>query len=463
MAIASIDPRTGETRAVYDALDDAQIDERLERASRAFRDWRRTPFRTRADSLRRAADVLDADRAALARTMTEEVGKTLASAEAEVEKCARACRFYAANGERFLAEDWIHTDASASYVRYEPLGPVLAVMPWNFPLWQVFRFAAPALMAGNVGLLKHASNVPRCALAIEDVLVRAGFPDGVFQTLLVGSDAVARILDDRRVAAATLTGSEAAGASVASRAGERIKPTVLELGGSDAFVVMPSCDLEKAVAAAVESRTLNNGQSCINAKRFLVHREVYAAFEAKLVESFAALRIGDPMERDTQIGPLALASVRDDVVAQVEDAVRAGARRLVGATKMEGRGFWFRPGVLAAVPEAARAFHEEVFGPVAQLHRVDDVDAAIALANATDFGLGASVWTNDEAERRRLVDELDAGQVFVNAIVASDPRLPFGGVKKSGYGRELAQHGIRAFVNAKTVVVRDSVTSNRVE
>ncbi|HEY8076296.1 MAG TPA: NAD-dependent succinate-semialdehyde dehydrogenase [Labilithrix sp.] len=463
MPIASHDPRTGETRAVFDALTAAQIDARIENAARAFALWRRTPVRSRSDAMRRAADVLDADRAALARTMTEEMGKTIASAEAEVEKCARACRFYATNAEAFLADEWIHTDASASFVRHEPLGPVLAVMPWNFPLWQVFRFAAPALVAGNVGLLKHASNVPRCALAIEDVFRRAGFPDGVFQTLLVGSDAVPRILDDRRVVAATLTGSEAAGASVAARAAGQIKPTVLELGGSDPFVVMPSCDLEKAVAAAVESRTLNNGQSCINAKRFIVHREVYDAFESALVSRFRDLRVGDPIERDTQIGPLALASVRDDVIAQVEDAVRAGARRLVGATKMDGPGYWFRPGVLAAVPPSARAFHEEVFGPVAQLHRVESIDEAIALANATELGLGASVWTTDDAEREKLVDAIEAGQVFVNAIVASDPRLPFGGVKKSGYGRELARSGMHAFVNAKTVVVRGGVTSNRVE
>lgn len=453
MAISSIDPRTGETHATFDALADAAIEEKLALAERAFSRWRRTGVAERAAPMLRAAELVEGEKERLGRVMTEEMGKTLVSAIAEAEKCARACRFYAEHAERLLADEPVETEAEDSYVRYLPLGPVLAVMPWNFPLWQVFRFVAPSLMAGNVGLLKHASNVPRCALAIEDVLRRAGFPEGVFQTLLIGASAVPRVLRDRRVVAATLTGSEAAGASVASIAGETIKPTVLELGGSDAFIVMPSADLDRAAEVAVASRTLNNGQSCINAKRFVVHRAVYDAFLERVVARFEALRIGDPMEAATEIGPLALASVRSDVVAQVEDAVRAGARRVTGARAIEGEGFWFRPGILDGIPASARVHQEEVFGPVALVFRADDLDAAISVANDSPFGLGSSVWTNDPAEQRRFVDELEAGQTFVNAMVASDPRVPFGGVKQSGYGRELGVQGIRAFVNAKTVWV----------
>jgi succinate-semialdehyde dehydrogenase/glutarate-semialdehyde dehydrogenase len=385
--------------------------------------------------------------------ITEEMGKTLVSAVAEVEKCAKACRHYATTAASALADEPIATEAAASYVRYLPIGAVLAVMPWNFPFWQVFRFVAPTLMAGNVGLLKHASNVPRCALAIEDVLRRADFPEGVFQTLLIGSGAVAQVLADPRVKAATLTGSTGAGSNVAAQAGKLIKTSVLELGGSDPFIVMPSADLEAAVKTAVTARTLNNGQSCINAKRFIVHRDVYADFEARLVSAFDALRVGDPLQPETEIGPLALSSVRDDVVSQVERSVAAGARRLTGATRMDGPGFWFRPGVLSNIPERAPAFSEEVFGPVALLFSVPDIDAAVRLANQSVFGLGSSVWTQDEAEQRRFIDEIEAGQTFVNAMVASDPRLPFGGVKESGYGRELGVPGIRAFVNAKSVYV----------
>jgi succinate-semialdehyde dehydrogenase / glutarate-semialdehyde dehydrogenase len=453
MAIASIDPRTGETRETFTALGAAEIDAAIAKAAKAFASFRRTSFAERAERMTRAAEILEGDKEALARTMTEEMGKTFVSAIAEAEKCARACRWYAEHAERLLADEHVETEAADSFVRYLPLGPVLAVMPWNFPFWQVFRFVAPTLMAGNVGLLKHASNVPRCALAIEDVLRRAGYPEGVFTTLLVGSEQVARIVDDDRVVAATLTGSEVAGSAVGARAGKEIKPTVLELGGSDAFIVMPSADLDEAVKVAVASRTLNNGQSCINAKRFLVHRDVYDRFRDRFVAAFEALRIGDPMDPSTEIGPLALASVRDDVVKQVDASVEAGAKRLCGATKIERAGNWFTPGILADIPEGAPAYREEVFGPVALLHRVDTVDHAIALANDSPFGLGSSVWTHDEKERARFVDELETGQTFVNAMVASDPRLPFGGVKKSGYGRELASHGIRAFVNAKTVYV----------
>jgi succinate-semialdehyde dehydrogenase/glutarate-semialdehyde dehydrogenase len=461
MAIASIDPRNGKTLETFAALTDREIDEKLACADRAFRSHRRTSFAERAAWMKSAADLLDAEKEKLGRTMTEEMGKTLASAIAEAEKCARACRHYAEHAEEYLRDVTIATDARASYVRARPLGPVLAVMPWNFPLWQVFRFVAPTLMAGNVGLLKHASNVPRCALAIEDLLRRAGFPEGVFQTLLIGASSVARVLDDPRVVAATLTGSEPAGAAVASQCGKLIKPTVLELGGSDPFIVMPSADLALAAKTAVESRVLNNGQSCINAKRFIVHADVYREFERRIVEAFSSLRVGDPMAKETQIGPLALESVRRDVVDQVERSVRAGAKLLCGGTAIEGDGWWFRPGVLTEIPRDAPAYREELFGPVATLFRVDDLDTAIALANDSDFGLASSVWTNDAHEQERFVDELEAGQTFVNAMVASDPRVPFGGVKRSGYGRELAGQGIRAFVNEKTVWVGKSTTSGR--
>jgi succinate-semialdehyde dehydrogenase/glutarate-semialdehyde dehydrogenase len=451
MPIASIDPRTGETLQTFAELTHAEIDRKLEAADRAFRSWRRLPFRERARPMLQAARILEAEKEALGRVMTEEMGKTLVSSMAEAEKCAWVCRHYAEHAESALADEVIPTGAQSSYVRYLPMGVVLAVMPWNFPFWQVFRYVAPTLMAGNTGVLKHASNVPRSALAIEDVLRRAGFPEGVFQTLLIGAAAVPRVLDDPRVVAATLTGSEPAGSAVGAQAGKLIKPTVLELGGSDAFIVMPSADLETAVRTGVNARTLNNGQSCINAKRFLVHRDVYARFERAFVDAFAKLKVGDPMKADTEIGPLALASVRADVASQVERSVQAGAKLLTGGNAIEGKGWWFRPGVLAGIPKSAPTYREEVFGPVALLFEVDGVDAAIALANESDFGLGSSVWTNDPAEQRRFIDELETGATFVNAMVVSDPRLPFGGVKHSGYGRELSTHGIRAFVNAKTV------------
>jgi succinate-semialdehyde dehydrogenase/glutarate-semialdehyde dehydrogenase len=450
MPIASTDPRTGETRETFPPLGPAEIEAKLDAAEHAFASWRRTSFEERAVPMRRAADLLENEKDRLGRLMTEEMGKTLASAVAEAEKCARACRHYSEHAARDLADEPIATEGN-SYVRYLPLGAVLAVMPWNFPFWQVFRFVAPSLMAGNVGLLKHASNVPRCALAIEDLLLRAGFPRGVFQTLLIEAREVPRVLGDTRVVAATLTGSEGAGSAVASQAGKLIKPTVLELGGSDAFVVMPSADLDAAVKAAVQSRTLNNGQSCINAKRFIVHQDVYGAFQDRLVAAFEALDIGDPMEKKTEIGPLALESVRSDVLSQVTRSVEAGARLLTGGVAFGDRGFWFRPGVLADIPREAPAHREELFGPVACLFRANDVVDAIRIANDSDFGLGSSVWTKDANEQRRFIDDIEAGQTFVNAMVASDPRVPFGGVKRSGYGRELGQHGIRAFTNAKTV------------
>jgi succinate-semialdehyde dehydrogenase/glutarate-semialdehyde dehydrogenase len=453
--MSSVNPATGEVLARLDEISDAELEARLARAAQTFRAWRRRPFADRAALMTRAAEVLEQRKEHWARTMTLEMGKTFKSAVAEAEKCAWACRFYAEHAERFLADEEVKSSATRSFVRSLPIGPVLAVMPWNFPFWQVFRFAAPALMAGNVGLLKHASNVPQSALAIEEVFRLAGFPDGCFQTLLVGSARVARIVEDDRVAAVTLTGSEAAGAAVASAAGRVIKKSVLELGGSDPFVVMPSANLDAAVRTAVTARCINNGQSCIAAKRFIVHDRVYDRFERELVQRMGALQIGDPMAPATDVGPLATAAELDKLAGQVSAAVQDGARLLCGGKPLGGKGYYYPPTVLAGIPRASAAYREEIFGPVAMLHRVKDVDEAIAVANDVPFGLGSSVWTNDEAERRRFVDDLEAGATFVNAMVASDPRLPFGGVKRSGYGRELAREGIREFVNLKTVVVQE--------
>jgi succinate-semialdehyde dehydrogenase/glutarate-semialdehyde dehydrogenase len=381
------------------------------------------------------------------------MGKTLKSAVAEVEKCAWVCRYYAEHAEKHMADEPIETAASRSFVRHLPIGPVLAVMPWNFPFWQVFRFAAPALMAGNTGLLKHASNVPRSALAIEEVFRRAGFPEGCFTTLLIGSSKVERVLQDDRVRAATLTGSEGAGRAVGAVAGAQIKHSVLELGGSDPFIVMPSADLESTVRSAVVGRTINNGQSCIAAKRFIVHTEIYKAFTERFVAAFEALKVGDPMQEDTEIGPLATEAIRREVDSHVRESIDKGAQRLAGAETIDGPGYFYRPGILARIPESAPAYSEEVFGPVALLFEACDLDDAVRIANASRFGLGSSIWTKNEREIERAINELDAGATFVNAIVASDPRLPFGGVKVSGYGRELSRDGIREFVNRKTISV----------
>src|SRR6266852_930264 len=446
MPIASINPATGETLKTFEPLTKAQIDEKLQQASDTFRVYRETSFAQRSAMMTRAAEILEAEKQDLAWVMTTEMGKPIKGAVGEAEKCAWVCRYYAETAQQHLADELVETDAGKSYVKFQPLGPVLAVMPWNFPFWQVFRFAAPALMAGNVGLLKHASNVPQCALAIEDIFRRAGFPAGAFQTLLVGSDAVEGILKDRRVAAATLTGSESAGRSIASIAGGQVKKTVLELGGSDPFIVMPSANFEQAVTTAVKARTINNGQSCIAAKRFIVSKEIYAEFERRFIEEMKALAVGDPKDESTEIGPLA--------TEQVKTSVAAGAILLTGGKKLERPGNFYQPTVLANIPKDSPAYSEEVFGPVALLFSVDNIDEAIELANATTFGLGASAWTNDESERNRFIDKLEAGCVFINGMVASDPRLPFGGIKNSGYGRELGEFGIRELVNVKTVWVK---------
>jgi succinate-semialdehyde dehydrogenase/glutarate-semialdehyde dehydrogenase len=382
---------------------------------------------------------------------------------AEAEKCAWGCRFYAENAEKFLTEERIATDAADSYVAYQPLGVVLAIMPWNFPFWQVFRFAAPALMAGNVGLLKHASNVPQCALAIEDILRRAGFADGEFQTLLIGPERVQRVIDDRRVAAATLTGSEGAGSAVASESGKRIKKTVLELGGSDPFIIMPSAKLDLAIETAVKARNINNGQSCIAAKRFIVHEAIADAFEERFVKAMEAVVVGDPMDAHTEVGPLATAKIRDDLDRQVQDTVKAGAKLHTGGRARDGNGFYYQPTVLSNIPANTPAYRDELFGPVASLFRVKNIDEAIQIANDTRFGLGSAAWTIRLAEQQRFINELEAGLVFINGMVASDPRLPFGGVKSSGYGRELGVFGIREFVNIKTVWIGASTEPKSVK
>jgi len=452
--IASVNPTTGETIKTFESLSESQIDEKLQRAADTFRSYRNTTFEEREPMMLRAAEILEQEKDEFARLMTVEMGKPIKGAVGEAEKCALVCRYYAKNARHHLADELVETNATRSYVRFQPLGPVLAVMPWNFPFWQVFRFAAPALMAGNVGLLKHASNVPQCALAIEDIFRRAGFPEGAFQTLLVGSEAVQRIVEDRRVVAVTLTGSEPAGRSVAAIAGKQIKKTVLELGGSDPFIVMPSAELAEAVTTAVKARTMNNGQSCIAAKRFIVAANIYDDFERRFVEEMKALRVGDPLDESTDIGPLATEQILKDVDEQVKTSVAAGALILTGGKKLERAGNYYEPTVLVNIPPGSPASSEEIFGPVAMLFRVNSIDEAIELANATTFGLGAAAWTNDRSEQERFTNELEAGSVFINGMVASDPRLPFGGIKNSGYGRELSEFGIREFVNIKTVWVK---------
>jgi succinate-semialdehyde dehydrogenase/glutarate-semialdehyde dehydrogenase len=456
MAIATINPATGETLKTFDPLSEAEIDDRLDRASQAFASYRRTSLSDRVGWLRAAADVLDADTDQVAALMTTEMGKTLAAAKAEAAKCAAALRFFADHGPGFLANEPADAEtvgAKQAYVVYQPIGVVLAIMPWNFPLWQAMRFAAPALMAGNVGVLKHASNVPQTALYMEELFRKAGFPADVFQTLLIGSDKVEKILRDKRVAAATLTGSGPAGQSVAAIAGGEIKKTVLELGGSDPFIVMPSADLDKAAEVATTARCQNNGQSCIAAKRFIVHESVADEFERLFADKLSALPVGDPMDDKTKVGPLATEQGRKDVEELVSDAVAKGARVVVGGQRPDGPGWYYPPTLITGITKDMRMYGEEVFGPVASLYRVPDLDAAMELANDTDFGLGSNIWTDDEAERERFVLDIQAGMAFVNGMTTSYPQLPFGGVKTSGYGRELAVHGMREFLNIKSVWV----------
>jgi succinate-semialdehyde dehydrogenase/glutarate-semialdehyde dehydrogenase len=463
MAIATINPTTGEKLKEFAALTVQEIEEKLARSVAAFRSHRRTSFAERASKLVRASEILESEKDEFARVMTTEMGKPIKSAREEAAKCAWVCRYYAENAERFLSDEEIETSATRSFIRYQPFGVVLAVMPWNFPFWQVIRFAAPALMAGNTGLLKHASNVPQCALAIEGIFRRAGFQNGEFQTLLIESKQVSGVLEDARVAAATLTGSEPAGASVASTAGRLIKKTVLELGGSDPFIVMPSANLDEAAKTAVKARTINNGQSCIAAKRFIVHEKIYEEFARRLKDGIAQLRVGDPLEEATEIGPLATEQIVKDLEEQVRRTVAAGAREFRSQATLPQPGFYFAPTVLEEIPADSPGYCEEFFGPVALLFRVGSIDEAIRIANDTPFGLGASAWTSDAQERERFMAEIESGSVFINAMVASDPRLPFGGTKRSGYGRELSAFGIREFVNIKTVYIKDDESSRRTE
>jgi succinate-semialdehyde dehydrogenase/glutarate-semialdehyde dehydrogenase len=451
MAIASVNPATGEKLKQFTPHDSAEIEIRLQKAVQAFSRHRAEPIAKRAQSLVAAAALLEQEKSDLARVITTEMGKLLRGSVDEIEKCARCCRFYAENAERFLEDEVAQTDAARSFVRYQPLGPVLAIMPWNFPLWQVFRFAAPALMAGNVCLLKHAANVPQCGLAIEDIFRRAGFDEGIFQTLLIESDQTEQVVIDRRVKAVTLTGSDRAGSAVASVAAGEIKKSVLELGGSDAFIVMPSADFEKAVATGVRARTINTGQSCIAAKRFFIADEIYDRYVAEFVKRMRSLKIGDPLDETTEIGPLANERIRTGVHAQVQKTIAAGARCLTGGNCVAGPGFYYEPTVLVNVPRDSPASQEEVFGPVASIFRVRDESEAIERANDQVFGLGASAWTSEPAQQELFASELDAGMVFINGMVASDPRLPFGGVKRSGFGRELGAFGIREFTNQKTI------------
>jgi len=455
MAIASINPANGQVLRTFEALSDSEIDMKIGRAHDTFCKYRSLPFAERARMMLKAADILESEKEALGRIMTTEMGKPLRAAVDEAVKCAWGCRYYAENAERFLADETVETAANRSYVRYQPLGPILAVMPWNFPFWQVFRFVAPALMAGNTGLLKHASNVPQCALMIEEILQRAGFPEGAFQTLLIGSDKVDRILADPRVVAATLTGSEGAGIQVGIAAAKRIKKVVLELGGSDPFIVMSSANLNEAVETAVKARIQNNGQSCIAAKRFIIAEQIADEFEHNFVKRMEALVLGDPLDEATNLGPLATADAVVSLDEDVQKTIKAGARLLTGGKPVDGPGYFYAPTVLTQIPKNSPAYSEELFGPVACIFRARNTDDAIRIANDTRFGLGASVWTNDKKEREQLINQIEAGMVFINGMVSSDPRLPFGGVKQSGHGRELSVYGIREFTNIKAVWIRE--------
>jgi succinate-semialdehyde dehydrogenase / glutarate-semialdehyde dehydrogenase len=453
MPIASVNPATGEVVKTFQPLSESEIEKKVQQAVATFKAERNTPFAERSKRMLRAAEILERDKDKFGHLMTLEMGKTYKSAIAEAVKCTSACRYYAENIERFMSDEVVETGAKKSFIRYLPIGPILAVMPWNFPFWQVIRFAAPALMAGNVGLLKHASNVPQCALAIESVFLEAGFPEGAFQALLIGSSQVDALLNDSRIVAATLTGSEQAGIQVGVGAAKRIKKVVLELGGSDPFIVMPSADLETAVSTAVQARVQNNGQSCIAAKRFIVAESIADEFERRFVAKMKNLQVGDPFDEKTELGPLATPDAVKGLDEDVHKTLDAGARLLTGGHPLERKGNYYAPTVLTNVPKGSPAYSEEFFGPVASIFRVKDQSEAIRVANDVRFGLGASAWTNDEKEQQRFINELEAGMVFINKMVASDPRIPFGGVKHSGHGRELGLVGIREFLNAKTVWV----------
>ena len=455
MSIATIDPATGKTVRTFEAFSAARVNESLDRAVAAYHQHKRTSFADRAIRMRKAADILEAESRQLGRLMTLEMGKPIKAAVAEAEKCATACRYYVDNAELFLADRSVEMEGGRSWVAFQSLGPVLAIMPWNFPFWQVFRFAAPALMAGNVGLLKHASNVPQCALAIEDIFRRAGFVEGAFQTLLIGSELIEGMIADNRIVAVTLTGSEGAGRSVAGAAGKNLKKSVMELGGSDPFVVMPSADLDAAVSTAVTARMINNGQSCIAAKRFIIHEKIYDVFLKRFVAAVAAVKVGDPMDEATELGPQATAAIRDQLDQQVKASLAAGAKLATGGEKLDRAGYYYAPTVLTDIPANAPAARKELFGPVASVFRAKDLSDAIRIANGTSFGLGASAWTRNDAERNQFVAEIESGLLFINGMVVSDSRLPFGGVKNSGFGRELGEFGIHEFVNIKSVRVMD--------
>jgi succinate-semialdehyde dehydrogenase/glutarate-semialdehyde dehydrogenase len=453
LSIATVNPANGETIQTFNAHTSREVDEKLTKARQAYASYRLTSFSERAAKMSRAGEILIERKDELGSLMTLEMGKPIKAGIAEAEKCASACFFYADEAEHMLEAIEVETRGGSGIVHFQPIGPILAVMPWNFPFWQVFRFVAPSLMAGNVGLLKHSSNVPQCALAIEQILLQAGFPEGVFQTLLIGSTEVAGIIADSRIAAVTLTGSEGAGRSVGEHAGRSLKKTVLELGGSDPFIVMPSADIAMAAKTAVTARMINNGQSCIAAKRFIIHESVYDQFVDQFVAGVKILKVGDPMDFNTEVGPLATESIRDELAAQVQKTVEMGARIMCGGKKVESAGFYYEPTVLADIPRGSPADEQELFGPVASVWKASDLDHAVEIANSTRFGLGASAWTNDESEQDRFIRDIESGLVFINGMVASEPALPFGGVKDSGYGRELGDFGIMEFVNIKSVKI----------
>jgi len=453
MAFVSTNPATGEVVATFDNMSDAKIEAVLAASMSAHKTLKSWSMEDRRAAMHRIADILEDEAEKLGAIITLEMGKTLASAIGEVKKCAMGCRYYADNAAAMMADEIVNATAAMTYKKYLPLGPIMVVMPWNYPLWQVYRFVGPALMAGNTGLLKHASNVPQCSLSVEDVVRRAGFPEGALQNIFVTIDQVGEMLRDDRIRGATLTGSERAGASVASICGQEIKPTVLELGGSDAFIVMPSADLDKAVSVGVTARTQNCGQSCIAGKRFIVHEDVYDEFRAKFKAAFEALNIGDPNDPETDMGPLVTERAREEIAEQVDSAVRDGAVRVTGAELIDGKGFFYRPGILESIPKSSKAYYEEIFGPVAILFKVNSIEEAIDLANDSPFGLGSSIFTQDKREQELAIEEIEAGATFVNSMTASHPALPFGGVKRSGYGRELAAEGLRAFCNVKTVSI----------